>query len=382
MAKRRLLLLSSEFPPGPGGIGTHAHQLAIHLERMGWAISVFSPQDYATADEIETFNQRQPFRIHGVANQPRRLGIVWGAMQAMRREQPDIALASGEHIVYLAAAMDRMRHRPWVAIEHGWIPSKHLLRMKRWAFHRADAVISVSNYSSGKLREMGINPHHAVTIWNGADPTRFRVLPAAERGRARARLGIGDSKLLVTVGTVSRRKGQDVVIAAMPKILASHPDAHYVMAGCPDLAGEFGALAERLGVADHVHFLGAVDNEMVVDLLNDADVALLTSRHVPEGFEGFGIAVIEAALCETTSIVTANSGLVEAVVDGETGLVVPPEQPDELAAAVDRVLRDHALRTRLERSARERALRELTWEQVAVKYAEVLDSVVEKRAAR
>ena len=370
------MILTSEFPPGPGGIGTHAHQLAVHFTNMGWRTSVFCAQDYASSGEIEAFNRSQPFSIHRAPPPPRRFGMVWSAWQALRDAQPDVTVASGEHIVYLAAALDKLRPRPWVAIEHGWIPDSRLLPVKRWAFARATAVVSVSNYSSGKLLEMGVRPRQATTIWNGADPTRFRSL--STRGEARKKLGIGDARLLVTVGTVSKRKGQDVTIRAMPHILEKHPSTHYVMAGCPDLAEEFSQLADHLGVRERVHFLGTVDGSYIVELLNDADVALLTSRHVPEGFEGFGIAVIEAALCSTPSVVTANSGLVEAVVDGETGLVVRPEDPPALAAAVDRLLSDRALRTKLGDAARDRALRELTWERVAMKYSALLSSVLDE----
>ncbi|HLL25114.1 MAG TPA: glycosyltransferase family 4 protein [Kofleriaceae bacterium] len=374
---RRLMMLTSEFPPGPGGIGTHAHQLALELAKLGWQLSVFGPQDYASRDDIVAFNERQPFPVHRAPDRHRRLGGAWGAWQALREERPDVVFASGEHVVYLAAALAKLRGQRWVAIEHGWIPTKALLPMKRWAFRAADAVISVSNYSSDKLREMGVRPRRAYTIWNGADPVRFHV---RQRGRARGKLGLGDARLLVTVGTVSKRKGQDVAISALPAILAEHPSTHYVMAGCPDLADELRAHAARLGVSERVHFLGKVDNELVVDLLNDADIALLTSRHVPEGFEGFGIAVIEAALCGTTSVVTANSGLAEAVVADETGLVVPPEDPPALAAAVNRLLADATLRTRLGDAARMRALRELTWAQVARKYSDVLAAIAEAHA--
>jgi phosphatidylinositol alpha-1,6-mannosyltransferase len=170
-----------------------------------------------------------------------------------------------------------------------------------------------------------------------------------------------------------------LVIRALPRVVEEHPNTHYVMAGLPDRAREFGEIARELGVSDCVHFLGAVSNDLVVDLLNDADIALLTSRHVPEGFEGLGIAAVEAALCATPSIVTGDSGLAEAVVDGVTGIVVAPEQPIELADAVARLLRNDELRRTLGEEARARATRELTWEQVAARYDELLSSVVAER---
>src|SRR5256885_14672821 len=95
----RLLLLSSEFPPGPGGIGNHAHQLALNLHRLGWKMMVLSPQEYASADEIGKFNSTQPFRIIRVpASRGRfrealhRLGVSY---RLAHEHKPDVLMGTG-----------------------------------------------------------------------------------------------------------------------------------------------------------------------------------------------------------------------------------------------------------------------------------------------
>jgi phosphatidylinositol alpha-1,6-mannosyltransferase len=89
-----------------------------------------------------------------------------------------------------------------------------------------------------------------------------------------------------------------VVIRALPHILKVAPKTHYLMAGLPTLKHELTELARKLGVAEHVHFLGRVDADSLVKYLNCCDVFVMTSRLTKDGdCEGFGIAVVEAALC-------------------------------------------------------------------------------------
>jgi phosphatidylinositol alpha-1,6-mannosyltransferase len=272
------------------------------------------------------------------------------------------------------------RRIPWIAIEHGWRPSRWLIPAKRAALGRANAVVAVSDYSGRCLTAMGVRPRRLETIRNGADARLFRVLEPSRRGAALRRLSVDRARILVTVGTVSVRKAQDVVIRALPRVLRTHPDALYAMAGLDFAAPQFMGIARELGVADRVRILGPVEDAELVELLNDAELAILTSRHVPEGFEGFGIAVMEAALCALPAIVAGDSGLAEAVADGETGIVVPPEDVEATAQAILTLMGDGSLRARMGARARERALREYTWEVVTAKYDRLLRSVLEGEA--
>jgi phosphatidylinositol alpha-1,6-mannosyltransferase len=114
----RLFVLSSEFPPGPGGIGTHAHQVSRHLSRLGWDVVVVAPQDYAHASDVVAFNAAQPFRISSVAGTGGRLARsmrrVAATLSTLRETSPDVILATGRASVRVAACLPR--HRPVVAV--------------------------------------------------------------------------------------------------------------------------------------------------------------------------------------------------------------------------------------------------------------------------
>jgi glycosyltransferase involved in cell wall biosynthesis len=214
-------------------------------------------------------------------------------------------------------------------------------------------------------------------IHNGADHTRFYQLPKSEVKAFRERQSVGDKFVLLTVGSVSRRKGQEVVIRALPEIKREHPNIEYWMAGLPVQRSELEILAADLGVEENLRFLGRVSNEVLLELYNACDLFVMTSRQLPDGdFEGYGIAVIEAALCGKAAVVSANSGLEEAVQDGLTGLIVPQNDPDETAEAVLRLIKNPDLRKTLAKKAYQNASHNQTWDRVAEKYMALLEEVM------
>jgi phosphatidyl-myo-inositol dimannoside synthase len=182
---------------------------------------------------------------------------------------------------------------------------------------------------------------------------------------------------LLTVGHVSERKAQDVVIRALPQVLSRFPQAHYAIAGIPTLQKQLTALAESLGVASHVHFLGRLTATQLRDWFNACDVFVLTSRSTSTGdCEGFGIVAVEAALCGKPAVVSRDSGLAEAVVDGVTGLTVPQENPDATAAALLRLLGDPEFRQAAGQAALKRANSEFTWSHRVMEYDRLFREVI------
>lgn len=361
----RLIIFSTEFPPGPGGIGTHAWQLAKNMVRFGWQVRVLTLQDYAAAPEILDFNRQQPFQVHTLSHKPKAVqeGLHrWFSLaRLVRAWYPDVLVATGEQSILITALA--FSNIPMVAIWHGVIPPNRWRRsLYRWAYQRMENIIAVSQYSFSKMLEMGIQPRQPWVVTNGADEAHFRPVPIEQVQEFRASIGLSDAQLLLTVGNVSERKGQDIVIQALPEILVRHPDVHYLIAGLPTRQAELSKQAEALGVAQHVHFLGRVELVRLNILYNVCDVFVLTSRHSSDGeFEGYGIVVVEAALCAKPAVVTNNSGLVEAVQDGVTGLVVPENDSHATALAVLHLLEDKSVCQKMGQAARERALIEQTW---------------------
>lgn len=382
----RLLILASEFPPGPGGIGTHAYEIARQLVRLNWEVAVISPQDYASQEEVTQFNNSQPFpvvRLSSPPIAPLKALQRWRVKNRwVRRWRPDIILASGQRAVWLAASLPH--ELPWVAVGHGTefgVAENWVGKLTRWAYGRATCVACVSQFTRQQMRAMGIRPRSEIIVPNGADDARFNVLPPHQVAAARRALNIAPGRLLMTVGNVTERKGQDVVIRALPRILEKFPDTHYLIAGLPTKKKEFQQLADELGVAGHVHFRGRVDATALAAYLNCCDVFVMTSRHTPGGdFEGYGIAVVEAALCGKPAVVSANSGLVEAIVEQQTGLAVPQEDESATAAAVISLLADDELRRRMGDDARRRAVGEQTWRRRGQEYDSLLKSLLAERA--
>jgi phosphatidylinositol alpha-1,6-mannosyltransferase len=377
----RLLIMSSEFPPGPGGIATHAYQLSLHLARRGCDVAVISPQDYASHEEIEKFNKGQPFRV--ILYKRAR----WQALPRLRlihhwvkEWQPHIMLASGVRAVWLAALLTSFHQVPLVTVGHGGefgtrLPWERLLT--RLTFGKAHHVVCVSAYTMKRMLAMGVRPKNCAVIPNGADQETFRPVPRERSLAFRRRLGLNSASLLLTVGHVTERKGQDIVIRALPALREAIPAVHYLIAGLPTYRQALAALAGKLGVTDRVHFLGRVDLPTLVEAYNACDVFVMTSRHSVNGdFEGYGIAAVEAALCGKPAVVSRGSGLEEAIVPNHTGLVVPENDPVATAAALAHLLSDEKERQVLGKNAYEHASRTQTWERRAEAYGQVLRLVL------
>lgn len=388
-SETRLLLVSSEFPPGPGGIGTHAYQVARHLERLGWDVLVISSQDYASDAEISEFNEAQSFpvvRFRPIPTTLLKSLYRWRAVSYwIKRWKPSIILASGQRSVWLTAFLNRWYQLPWVAVGHGiefGVPTGWIHGLNRWSFQESSATVCVSEYTRRQMVTRGIQPKRVQVIPNGADNDQFRVLPDREVDTFRANLGLDEARLLLTTGNVTERKGQDVVIGALPHILKKFPNTHYLAVGLPSKKEEYLELARQLGVSDYVHFLGRVETRNLVRYLNCCDVFVMTSRHTRNGdFEGFGIAVVEAALCGKPAVVSANSGLTEAIIHGQTGLSVP--ETDELATAqaIITLLENDRKRQTLGQAAQKRALAEQTWGYRVRQYDKLLRDLLEHRAS-
>jgi phosphatidylinositol alpha-1,6-mannosyltransferase len=393
----RLLILSTEFPPGPGGIGTHAWQLAEGLRRRGWQVRVLTPQDYATDTAINDFNQEQKFLITTL---PSKRGSViearhrWQQIkQAILQDSPNILLASGGRMAWLGALAARQYRVPFVAVGHGTefgLKTGWQTRIIRLAWRQADSIVCVSNFTRRLMLELGIKPKSEIVIPNGADDTQFCPLPPADivclRHRLAETFGLGTDmqalRLILTVGQVSERKGQEVVIRAMPQILSKVPSAHYLMVGLETLKEKLTSLARQLGVSDHVHFAGQVSARALVEYLNAADLFAMTSQITDDGdCEGFGIAVVEAAMCGKPAVISDGSGLREAIIPNQTGLVAAPGDEHSTAAVITRLLQDDELRARMGQAARQYAQQEQTWQHRISAYDELLRQLAFQQAS-
>ena len=374
-----VLAVTGEFPPGPGGIGVHAYHIALELHRLGVPVRVFCPSTRATAEEIAGFDSRLPFPAVRYGEEAR--GILGRFLRARqlrelcRIQKPACLTASGQRPSWLVHRVAADLHLPWVAKGHGsefLDPQRRRLRRTQRAFAAADRIIVDTRYTAGLITRLGISGEKIHIVLPGADhapagPDEEKV--AALRGK----LGLAGKRVILTVGRVSHRKAQDVVIRAMPEILKRFPDAVYLLVGIPAAWKEFSRLARELGVASQVISCGVASDEELGAFYRLCDLFILNSRLTPEGnCEGFGMVLVEAGRAGRPVIATRDCGAAEAVVEGVTGLLVHQDAPQETAQAAIRILSEPDLAKRLGENGRVRALQEFTWERSARNVREIL----------
>ncbi|GAA0994356.1 glycosyltransferase [Nocardiopsis tropica] len=244
---------------------------------------------------------------------------------------------------------------------------------ERAVAHRCDLVVATSTDEREELGGWGVRPERVEVVPCGVDTERFTPGgPSAPRG---------DGPRLLSLGRLVQRKGIETVVRALAEI----PGAELVIAGGADAerlwtqpeAVRLRMVAERMGVADRVRFLGCVPREEVPALLRSADVAV----NVP-WYEPFGISTVEAMSCGVPVVASRVGGHMDTVDHGRTGLLVPPRSPGRLAAAVRWVLSDDAARAAFAEAAAERARERYSWQEVARRTEECyLGAVARRRTA-
>jgi len=229
---------------------------------------------------------------------------------------------------------------------------------ERLLWPAADRILGVSSALGDWLREsVGVPAERITVVPNGKDPRLYP--PDIGRDEVRRELGVEASHRLVTlVGRLHRQKGQDLLIEAAPAVLDAVPGARFLLLGEGPWAGEVDRRLHAAGLEKR--FLRAHHRDDVARVLAATDLVVLPSR-----YEGFPNVVVEAMAARRPVVATRVPGTDEAVLDGETGLLVPPGDPQALAAALVRVLRDDALAQRLARAGRERFLDLYTLEATA-----------------
>jgi glycosyltransferase involved in cell wall biosynthesis len=204
--------------------------------------------------------------------------------------------------------------------------------------HEVQAVVAISEGVRTALVASGVEPTRIHVVPSGVDAARFAPSPAG-RAAARARFALADDcGTLAVVGALEDRKGHDVLLDALARRDVRH--LAVLVAGGGTREAALRARAASLGLAATVRFLGRVDD--VAPVLAAADVLVMPSRH-----EGLGVAALEAMAAGLPVIASRVGGLPEAVVDGATGLLVPPGDAAALGAAIARLAEDRGLAGRL-----------------------------------
>ena len=205
------------------------------------------------------------------------------------------------------------------------------------------------------------------TVPLGTDPLLFR--PGLPQAEIRSRYDLHGRRWLLSVARLTRHKGIDTGITALAGLAAEYPDLGYAIAGSGDELPALEKLAADLGVADRVRFLANVPDRDLPGLYNCAEVYLGLSRLMSQRVEGFGISLLEAGACGVPVVAARTGGIPEAVRDGESGILVDSDNPDQVAAALRTLLGDRSLAARLGAGGRSAVERYYNWDRVSADLA-------------
>jgi len=281
-----------------------------------------------------------------------------------------------EGIVAWMVAM--MFGKPLVIYAHGeeittWRqPAK--FRVMRFAYRRADKVIANSEFTYAELIKLGVKKEKIAIISPGVDVNRF--CPGLHCSDLRTSIGVeDDGKLILSVGRLSRRKGFDKVIQAIPALVKKGVDAHYAIVGIGEDEQYLQDLIKDGGLGERVHLLGHVESSDLPRWYNACDVFAMPNREIDGDTEGFGMVFLEAAGCGKPAIAGNAGGTGAAVVENVTGLRVDGNDLKEVVNGLMRILSHDEFARSLGSQGHLRAVREFAWEVVAEKTAQLQLSI-------
>jgi glycosyltransferase involved in cell wall biosynthesis len=363
----RILLVSSEYPPRIGGIATHAAQLAGALAHLGHEVTVLAP------GARETDGNPRVVRLRGPRFKPVYDWLLGRRIAALHRATPfDVIHVHG--IRPLAAAL--AAGAPVVFTNHtsGLLKRVRDGRLRGIAplFARLGFLIAPSEELLQAARAAGF-AGEGEYIPNGVDANRFTP-GSGEEMRSKWGLKPGEVAVLTARRLVPKNGVHTVALAAA---LLRETGCRFVFAGEGPERPRIRAAFEAAGLGDRALFLGGIPNEDMPPIYRGADICLL-----PSLMEATSIAGLEAMACARPLVGSRVGGIPAIIEDGATGILVDPGKAEPLAAAVRRLAGDGALRERMGRAARERVMREFSWEEVAKRTGRLLERASRRQSAR
>ncbi|WP_435018232.1 glycosyltransferase family 4 protein [Tundrisphaera sp. TA3] len=413
--RRRIALISEHASPlatlggaDGGGQNVYVGQVATHLARLGHEVDVLTRRDRAGLPAVVPWAEGARV-VHvpaGPAKAVRKEDLLpymdefadFVARRCRRRGPYDLIHANFFMSALVAAEVKRSEGIPFVVTFHalGRVRRLHQgeadgfpeerLGIEDRAVREADRIIAECPQDADDLARLyDADPGRMATIPCGFDPAEFWPV---DKARARRSLGIGpDERIILQLGRLVPRKGIDNVIRGLARLRSGRGIAARLLvvggeSAGPDPAvtpeiGRLRAIAEAEGVADAVTFVGSRPRDALRAYYGAADVFVTTPWYEP-----FGITPVEAAACGTPVVGADVGGIRTTVVDGETGYLVPPRDPDALADRLARLFRHPDLARSLGRAAARRASELYTWEGISGAIDRVYADVLGDRPGR
>ncbi len=373
-----ILFVTNDFGPRAGGIETFIHGL---IERLphGSVVVYTSKQNGAPDFDKEWLLK---FGVEVIRDRSKILlptpRVIKNARRLIKeRNLTRVAFGAAAPLGVMAASLRSAGAVRIVALTHGhevwWSKVPPFSFAIRYMSRSIDVLTYLGDYTKGEIRKAlsHENAKKLIQLAPGIDVDHFKPVNADS---LRAELALRNKSVIVSVGRLVHRKGQDQLISALPKILERIPNTHLVIIGTGPYKDHLEKLALQLNVSSNVTFIGRINYSDLPRYICLGDIFAMPSRSRFFGLEveGLGIVYLEASACGLPVIAGDSGGAPDAVLAGETGLVVDGTQVDQISLACIELLDNPELRLRMSQKGRSWIVENWRWELWANKYSELL----------
>jgi phosphatidylinositol alpha-1,6-mannosyltransferase len=367
----RTLLVTNDFPPRPGGIQNYLNSLAHRLPAED--LVVYAPSWESSSGSHREFDAAAPFEVvrHPTPLMLPTPDVLRRAKSIMRaRECEAVWFGAAAPLALLGHSLRDEGARRIVACTHGHEVGWSMLPVARQALHRigetTDVVTYVSKYTRSRVAA-AFGPMAGLEhLPSGVDPDVFRPDPGG-REEIRRRHGLTDRPTVVCVSRLVPRKGQDMLVRALPRLRERVPGTVLLLVGGGPYRVRLMELARSHGVAEHVVFTGSVPWEELPAHYAAGDVFAMPARTRGKGLdvEGLGIVYLEASATGLPVVAGRSGGAPETVLDEVTGHVVDGRNLDQLVDTLSPLLADPVRARRMGQAGREWVSRHWRWDVLA-----------------
>ena len=372
------LFITNDFGPRAGGIETFVHGLIERLPKGSVVVYTSAQANAQTFDAqwlcnygVEVIRDRSKTLLPT----PRVIKICQKLINS--RKLTKVAFGAAAPLGIMARAMRRAGARKIVALTHGhevwWAKVPPFTFAIRYMSKNIDAIAYLGNYTRGEISKAlsQDDVSKLVQIAPGIDVDHFIPMDSSN---LRDELGLTDKSVIISVGRLVHRKGQDKLIAALPAIKSAVPNVHLVLVGVGPHQNYLEKLARKLKVSDCVTFIGRINYAELPKYICVGDIFAMPSRSRFFGLEveGLGIVYLEASACGLPVVGGKSGGAPDAVLVGETGVVVDGTNSSEIAEACIELLNNPELSALMGANGRAWIIENWRWEIWATKYAALL----------
>lgn len=352
----RLLFVTRKFPPSVGG-----------MEKFSYDLS----QALAAKTDMTLVAWGGTGRIKAVVIALPYLFVR--AFLALCRGGIDVIHVNDGLLAPSGYLLSRLFRKPFVVVIHGLdITYKNPLfrAVVPWSVKRADAVCCISQATAQQARLQGV-PESKIKVINLA--VQDDLAGRSNRTDLLKKLDLpADAKILLTVGRLVKRKGVAWFIDnVLGDLVKNNSRLMYLVVGEGQERPAIEAAIKRTGLEAHVRLLGRAKDELYTAAYNGADVFVMPNINVPDDMEGFGLVVLEAALCKLPVVAADTEGIRDAIIDGRNGYLVPVGDAQAFQERINLLLANSDQAAKFGEQARAYTVAHYQWEAIADRYLSV-----------